>query len=64
MTELKYKQIQNFLKEQIQKGHYEINDYLPSENELCQRFSITRTTVRKALDEHQQDGFIQRKRDK
>jgi len=60
MTELKYRQIQNFLKEQIQKGRYSVGDYLPSENELCKRFSITRTTARKALDELLREGFIEK----
>lgn len=32
--------------------------YLPSENELCQQFSTTRTTIRKALDELVNQGYI------
>lgn len=60
MAERKYRQIQNFLKEQIQKGNYQVGDYLPSENELCARFSITRTTARKALDELLREGFIEK----
>jgi len=60
MTELKYKQIQTFLKEHIQKGMYQVGDYLPSENELCKRFLITRTTARKALDELLREGFIEK----
>lgn len=50
MTELKYISVQNFLKEQIQQGIFRVGDFLPSENELCKRFSITRTTARKAFD--------------
>lgn len=38
------------MKEKIQHGNLQVGDYLPSENELCADFSITRTTVRKALD--------------
>lgn len=60
MAELKYRQIQNFLKEQIQKGKYLVGDFLPSENELCSQFSITRTTARKALDELMREGFIEK----
>jgi GntR family transcriptional regulator/GntR family frlABCD operon transcriptional regulator len=55
-----YRQIQYFLTTQIQQGSYQVGDYLPSENELCRKFSITRTTVRKALDELQRNGFIER----
>jgi len=60
MTETRYRQIQNFLKLQIQKGSYSVGDYLPSENELCSTFSITRTTARKALEELMKEGFIER----
>ena len=60
MPEAKYKKIQNYLKEQIQQGKYKVGDYLPSENELCGRFSITRTTARKALDELMREGFIEK----
>lgn len=55
-----YRQIQQLLTMQIQQGTYQIGDYLPSENELCRKFSITRTTARKALDELQRNGFIER----
>lgn len=60
MTGLKYKQIQHFLKEQIQNGKYITGDFLPSENELCAQFHSTRTTARKALDELIKEGFIEK----
>src|ERR1035437_1438880 len=60
----RYKQVQNFLKLQIQKGSYVVGDYLPSENELCSTFSITRTTARKALEELAKEGFIDRQHGK
>lgn len=60
MTVLKYQSVQQYLKEQIQLGKYNVGDYLPSENELCVQFSITRTTARKALDELLKEGFIEK----
>ena len=60
MTKPKYSKIKDYLKEQIQKGVLEVGDYLPSENELCSRFTITRTTARKALDELLKEGFIEK----
>jgi len=60
MAALKYQEVLVFLKEQIQRGKYSIGDYLPSENELCLQFSITRTTARKALDELLKEGFIEK----
>ena len=64
MTTLKYQAVLAYLKEQIQRGNYVVGDYLPSENELCAQFSITRTTARKALDELLKDGFIEKNQGK
>ena len=64
MEEKRYRQVQNFLKLQIQKGDYVVGDFLPSENELCATFSITRTTARKALEELTKEGFIERQQGK
>lgn len=60
----KYREIQGYLKKKIQQGDYAAGEYLPSENELCRQFSITRTTARKALDELVKDGYIERKHGK
>ena len=60
MAKLKYQSLLHFLKEQIQRGNYGIGEYLPSENELCIQFNITRTTARKALEELQKEGFIEK----
>jgi DNA-binding GntR family transcriptional regulator len=64
MNEKRYRQVQDFLKLQIQKGYYSVGAYLPSENELCSTFSITRTTARKALEELAREGFIERRHGK
>ena len=56
-----YRQIQQEITRQIQQGDYRTGDYLPSENELCRKYGITRTTVRKAMDELQKNGFIERR---
>lgn len=60
----RYKQIQEILKKQIQHAEYGVGDYLPSENELCATYKITRTTARKALEELQKEGFIIRQHGK
>jgi len=62
--ESKYKGIHSYLKKKIQQGDFQIGEYLPSENELCRNFSITRTTARKALDELVKDGYIERQHGK
>ncbi|MFW5822280.1 MAG: GntR family transcriptional regulator [Tangfeifania sp.] len=60
----KYRIIRDSLKKQIQLGEFKIGDLLPSENELCKTFSITRTTARKALDELLKEGFIEKQHGK
>ncbi|MEZ5072407.1 MAG: GntR family transcriptional regulator [Bacteroidales bacterium] len=62
MKEARYRLIYRLLKERIQQGHYRVGDLLPSENELCRDFTITRTTARRALDELVKEGFIERTR--
>jgi len=60
----KYREIQGYLKKKIQQGEYLVGEYLPSENELCRHFNITRTTARKALDELVKEGYIDREHGK
>jgi DNA-binding GntR family transcriptional regulator len=60
----RYQEIQFMLKEKIQQGVFQVGNYLPSENELCTEFSITRTTVRKALDNLIKEGFIEKQQGK
>jgi GntR family transcriptional regulator/GntR family frlABCD operon transcriptional regulator len=59
-----YVQIYEQLKREIAVGSYVEGDLLPSENELCNTHNSTRMTVRKALQELVQDGYIYRKQGK
>ncbi len=61
---LKYQAIKEGLKKQIQQGVFKVGDYLPSESDLCTRFSITRTTVRKAMEELLKEGYIEKQQGK
>lgn len=56
----RYQEIETLLKERIQHGELQVGDYLPSENELCTNFLVTRTTVRKALDNLLKEGYIEK----
>jgi GntR family transcriptional regulator/GntR family frlABCD operon transcriptional regulator len=53
-----YKQLYEELRQQIISGRYKQGDLLPSENELCARYGITRPTVRHALDALLNEGII------
>ena len=55
-----YYQLQEILKEEIERGTWQPGDLLPSEAELGQRFNLSRTVIRKALDVLEADGDISR----
>jgi GntR family transcriptional regulator len=53
-----YLQIYNILKDRIDKGVYEANSQLPSENELVAEFDVTRVTIRNAVKKLKDEGRI------
>jgi len=59
-----YKKLYETLRRHILSGAYEEGSMLPSENELCAVHSMTRPTVRHALEALVQDGFILKKQGK
>lgn len=59
-----YYQLQEILKEEIERGTWQPGDLLPSEAELEQFFGVSRTVIRQALDVLQADGQITRGRGK
>lgn len=60
----RYKHLYEILRKHIIDGVYKKGDLLPSENELCRVHSITRPTVRHALDSLVRDGFIKKQQGK
>lgn len=59
-----YRQLYEILRKHIMNGVYEEGSLLPSENELCAAHSMTRPTVRHALDSLVKDGLILKKQGK
>lgn len=57
-----YHQIYNGIIEQIHNGEFSPNDQLPSENELSQQYGISPMTVRQAMRELVEKGYIYRVR--
>jgi DNA-binding GntR family transcriptional regulator len=55
-----YRQLYEALRKQIIDGIYKPGDLLPSENDLCSQFGITRPTVRHALDALLNEGMIRK----
>ncbi|MEX0986582.1 MAG: GntR family transcriptional regulator [Bacteroidales bacterium] len=55
-----YRRLYEDLRKQIVDGIYKEGDLLPSENELCSQYGVTRPTVRQALSTLVSDGFIRK----
>lgn len=57
----KYRQLKEYIKEYIVRENLNAHDPVLTENELVSKFHISRHTVRKALDELENEGWIYRK---
>lgn len=57
-----YLQLEQYLSGQIAAGSLKPGDVIPSENELCQQFTISRMTARKAVDYLVRQGKVERRR--
>src|SRR5918995_1586162 len=56
----RYRAIEEYLRSLVEGAGP--GDPLPSEAELCERFSVSRMTVRQALQELTNDGLVERRR--
>lgn len=59
-----YDQLKQILKESIDQGIYNAGDRLPNETELCELYGVSRITVRRAIQELSDEGFLERKQGK
>ena len=60
--ETRYGKLADSLIKRIKQGFWVIGDYLPSENNLAVEFEVSRPTVRRALQNLEENGFISRRR--
>lgn len=58
----KYFQLQTWLQDRIEQGYYATNEKIPTEIELVKLSGLSRATVRQALRNLEQDGYIVRKK--
>jgi ABC-type glycerol-3-phosphate transport system substrate-binding protein len=56
-----YYQLKQMIKRKIENGEFKPGDRLPTEQELCEMFSISRTPVRQALTELTYEGILYRR---
>ncbi len=57
-AEHRYIQVARALRKEIVDGVYPVGSQLPTEHELCQRFSVSRYTVREALRRLREDNLV------
>lgn len=53
-----YNQVEKIIKQDIIDGKLEYNEKLPSELELCEKFGVSRITIRKAIHELENQGYV------
>lgn len=58
MPDHRYIQVARTLRKEIVDGVYPVGSQLPTEHELCQRFSVSRYTVREALRRLRDDNLV------
>lgn len=58
----RYYQIKAIIKKWIVEKEYNFGDKIPSENELAARFAVSRLTVRQAISQLVQEGFLTTRR--
>lgn len=56
-----YKQLEKKLQQEIDSGKRPAGSRLPTENELSETYNVSRVTVRKALAELSESGYLERK---
>lgn len=60
----KYTQVASQIISDIENGSYKPGDMIPSERALIEHFSVSRITIRKAIDELVTKGFLQKEQGK
>lgn len=59
-----YFQLKTLIMDEIKNGHYEVGNLIPTEKEFSEVFQISRTTVRQAITELVQEGWLYRVKSK
>lgn len=59
-----YFQLKELILDEIKKENYKDGDMIPTENEISEKFQISRTTVRQAITELVQEGWLYRVKSK
>ncbi len=55
-----YLQVKNHLLEEIQTGRWKEDELVPTDNELCERYQVSKITVREAMKILANEGILER----
>jgi GntR family transcriptional regulator len=59
-----YIQLMDIMREKVQQAEWRQGDQIPGEQDLCERYQVSRTVVRQALRELEYEGVITRQKGK
>lgn len=59
-----YYQIKSHIKGKIEDGAWSVGTEVPSEMDLADQFEVSRSTIRKALDELEKEGYVKKSQGK
>ncbi|MBQ9005477.1 MAG: GntR family transcriptional regulator [Atopobiaceae bacterium] len=59
-----YQQVINDIRSGIDDGRYAVGQKIPSESELSEMYSVSRITIRRAIEELSTDGYLTKKQGK
>lgn len=55
-----YKQIENYIRDEIESGKYDDGQFLPNEQDLAHKFGVSRNTVRQGIANLVHEGILKR----
>lgn len=59
-----YQQVMDDIKDNIESGRYREGEKIPSETELSQAYSVSRITIRRAVEELSEEGYLTKRQGK
>ena len=59
-----YHQLKEILQAQIKEGRFKLGQAIPPEWELCERYGVSRITIRRAISELEYEGYVDRQQGK
>lgn len=62
MTQAKYQEIEELLLKEIAAGKYSVGELIPKEMDLVAKYQVSRPTVRHALQDLVNQGYLERKK--